>query len=77
MKIASNVVAILAWGSFLAAIMWPLIIGRIPALGPWLTAVAMTFLVGLVVPSFLLGVEVRAAGGVDRRTPSSGPREQR
>lgn len=76
MKAASNVIAILAWGSFLAAIMWPLVVGRMPALGPWVLAIAMTFVVGVIVPSFLLGVEARAAAGADRKTPATGARKQ-
>ncbi len=57
MKIAAGAVAVLAWGSLLAAMWYPLAIGAPPPLGPWLGVVAVSLFVGLVMPAFLLGLD--------------------
>ncbi len=59
MRPAANVVAVLAWGGFLAALWAPLVTGQLPPVGIWIAATAASFIVGMVVPAFLLGVEGR------------------
>lgn len=56
MKAAANVIAVLAWGGLLAAMWYPLVAGM-PPFGLWLGVVVASFLVGLVIPMFLLGLE--------------------
>ena len=72
MKVAANVIAILAWGGFLAALWYPLLAGTAPRLGLWLTVVIVSFLVGVIVPPFLFGVEAKASV----RLPSSAERAE-
>ena len=57
MKTAAGVVAVLAWGGFLAAMWYPLVVDGRPPLGAWLGVVAVSLFVGLVVPAFLLSLE--------------------
>ena len=58
MKVSANVIAVVAWVSFLATFVYPLFAGGIPHIGYWVTAVLMSLLVGVVVPSYLLGLEI-------------------
>ena len=57
MRAAAGVVAVLAWGGLLAAMWYPLATGGPPPLGPWLGVVAVSILVGVVVPAFLMGLD--------------------
>jgi hypothetical protein len=59
MKAAANVIAAVAWISFLGALWWPLVAGEMPPVGAWFAATAFSLLVGLVVPGFLLNLEDR------------------
>lgn len=57
MKLAANVIAVVAWVLFLAVVGYPLFADGIAHLGYWIAAVVLTFLVGLIVPSYLLRLE--------------------
>lgn len=71
MKAAANVVAVVAWCAFIGAVCYPLLAADWPPVGLWLGAVVMTFLVGVVVPSYLLNLEARmAATGQPAARPS-------
>lgn len=59
MRIAANVVAVLAWGSFLAALWLGLVAERQPPLGVLLAVVLVSLLTGMIAPGFLLGLERR------------------
>lgn len=59
MKAAANVIAVVAWIGFLAALWWPLITGKMPPVGAWFAATVFSLLVGMVVPGFLLNLEDR------------------
>ncbi len=59
MKIAANIIAILAWGSALATLWVGLLAETRPPLAPLVGALVLSFLVGLVVPSYLLNLENR------------------
>ena len=63
MKVAANVVAVMAWACFLAAMCMPLVQGELPPLGLWLSVILSSFLTGLVVPSYLLNLEARLTSG--------------
>ncbi len=60
MKIAANIIAILAWGSALATLWVGLLAETRPPLAPLVGALVLSFLVGLVVPSYLLNLENRS-----------------
>lgn len=57
MKTAAGIVAVLAWGGFLAAMWYALVVDNRPPLGAWLGVVFISLLVGVVVPAFLLSLE--------------------
>ena len=59
MKAAANVVAVVAWLGFIGAIWYPLVADEMPAVGFWLGSVVLTFLTGVIVPSYLLTLEER------------------
>ncbi len=59
MKIAANVIAVLGWGGFLAALWAALLAERILPLGMLLAVLAASLFIGLVVPAYLLGIEGR------------------
>jgi len=63
MKAAANVVAVMAWACFLGAVCLPLVRGELPPLGLWLGVILLSFLTGLVVPSYLLNIEARLTSG--------------
>lgn len=60
MKTAANIVAVAAWIAFLGALWFPLAAAEMPPMGLWIGAVVLTFLTGLVVPSYLINLEERA-----------------
>lgn len=64
MKAAANAIAIVAWIGFLATLWYPFLTGRFQPLGLWLAIVIFSFLVAVIVPSFLLGLEARVAASV-------------
>ena len=59
MKAAAGVVAVLAWGGLLGALWYGMAAPVRPPLALWLTVVVASFLVGLVVPAFLISLEER------------------
>ena len=59
MKVAANAVAVLAWGSFLAALWLMLLAETRPAIGLLIAVLVVSFLAGLILPAFLLGIPVR------------------
>lgn len=59
MKVASNVIAVAGWLGFLAAMWWPMVTGTMPPVGAWFAATAVSLLVGMIVPGFLLNLEDR------------------
>lgn len=61
MKAAANIIAVLGWGGFLVALWWPLLAGSIPPWGLWFAVTAVSSLVGLIVPGYLLNLEARMA----------------
>lgn len=80
MKAAANVIAVLGWGGFLVALWWPLVMGEMPALGSWLAAILFSLLTGLVVPSYLLRLELQirsTAAGSAERAKAAGSRPGR
>lgn len=56
MKAAAGAVAVLAWGSLLAAMWYPLAAGVRPS-GAWFGVAIVSLLVALVAPAYLLGLE--------------------
>lgn len=64
MKAAAGVVAVLAWGSVLAAVWcgYALPAAARPSFGELLAIVLASALVGLVVPAYLRGLDERAGG---------------
>jgi hypothetical protein len=71
MKVSANVIAVVAWVSFLATFVYPLFAGGIPHIGYWLTAVLMSFVVGLIIPSYLLRLDITVAKGPAATRPES------
>ena len=59
MKAAAGAVAVLAWGGLLGALWYALVAPVRPPIGLWLAVVVASFLIGLVVPAFLLSLEER------------------
>lgn len=59
MKIAANVIAIVGWLAFLAAFWVPFLTGDMPPAGWWIAVSVLSFLVGLIVPSYLINLEAR------------------
>lgn len=68
MKIAANIIAILAWGSVLATLWVGLLAEARPPLASLVGALVLSFLVGLVVPSYLLNLENRQAASATRES---------
>ena len=77
MKVAANVVAMMAWACFLAVVVMPLVRGELPPMGLWLGVILLSFLTGLVVPSYLLNLEARLAnnGRVGTASKPAGKRD--
>lgn len=76
MKIAANIIAVLAWGLFLTAIWYPFVADVNPPLGYWI-CIVLTFLIGLVVPVYLLNLDAStsapAAGSATATPPRNWP----
>ncbi len=72
MKLAAVVIAVLAWGGFLGALWYALVAPVRPPVGLLLAVVAASFLVGLIVPAYLLGLEVRLPGASGGRHGAAG-----
>ncbi len=77
MKAAAVVIAVAAWGGFLGALWYALVVPVRPPVGLLLAVVAASFLVGLIVPAYLLGLEGRSLGGPDKRRASGASRPPR
>ena len=77
MKAAAVVIAVVAWGGFLGALWYALVAPVRPPVGLLLAVVAGSFLVGLIVPAYLLGLEGRLPGGPDKRRAMTGSRSPR
>ena len=71
MKVSANVIAVVAWVSFLATFVYPLFACGIPHIWYWLTAVLMSFVVGLIIPSYLLRLDITGAKGPAATRPES------
>lgn len=76
MKAAANVIAIAGWLGFLASFWYPLLTGRMPPAGFWIAAIVLSFMVGLIVPSYLINLEARQAR-LEGAGPQSRPRANR
>lgn len=63
MKVAANVVAVLAWGSFLAAFWFGLLTDARPPFSVFFAIVFFSFLVGVFVPAYLIYLGAREAPG--------------
>ena len=59
MKAAAGAVAVLAWGGLLGALWYALVAPVRPPMALWLAVVVASFLIGLVVPAFLISLEDR------------------
>lgn len=59
MRVAANIIAVLAWGSVLATLWVGLMAEVRPPLAPLVGALVLSFLIGIVVPSYLLNLENR------------------
>lgn len=66
MKAAAGAVAVLAWGSLLAAMWYPLAAGVRPS-GAWFGVAIVSLLVALVAPAFLLGLDKQPGIGPAKR----------
>lgn len=76
-KAAANVIAIAGWLGFLAAFWYPLLAGQMPPVGFWIAATVLSFLVGLIIPSYLINLEARQARLEGRATQQNRPRANR
>ncbi len=74
MKTAAVVIAVAAWGGFLGALWYALVAPVRPPVGLLLAVVAASFLVGLIVPAYLLGLEGRLPGASGGRRAVAGQR---
>ncbi len=73
MKVAANVIAVMAWGGFLLAMWWPLITDEMPPAGAWFAATMFSLLVGMITPGFLLNLEDRLRPIARGKRESVGP----
>lgn len=75
MKLAANVIAVVAWGLFLALVSYPFFVGGLEHPAQWATAVLMSFAVGMIIPSYLLRLEITVQGPAAARPESKRGRE--
>lgn len=77
MKAAAVVVSILSWGGFLGALWYALVAPVRPPVGLLLGVLVASFLVGTVIPAYLLGIEERARNPRDSRGRTAARRPER
>lgn len=61
MKAAANIVAVVAWSSFFAALWLPVVVEPRPSVLPVLGILVASSLSGMILPGFLLGIPSRLA----------------
>jgi len=71
MKAAANIVAVVAWLSFFAALWLPLVVEPRPNPWPVLGILVASALGGMILPGFLLGIPSRLAA-MDWRRRAAG-----